>query len=187
MDVKKNNKGFSLVELIVVIAIMAVLIGITVLSLSLLLGTQARECAQKVSSQLNQTKTGCMSRFDEKMKLSYCAKGSDAAITSDGYYTINSVYTINDEAESVPLGQKDIKRMGNARVKIVIGLSDGTSLELGKDNSVIISFDRATGAMDPIVINDEQKTVYPQKITFSSGLRTYTITITAKTGKHTLT
>lgn len=187
MKIKHNNQGFSLVELIVVIVIMAIMIGVTTLSLSLLFGTQARGCAQKVSSQLNQTKTGSMSRYDEKMKLSYCTKGSGAAVTSDGYYTENFVYTMDKDANSVALKESEIKKMGSPRVEIVVYLSDNTFFTLGKTDSITISYDRASGALDPIIINEEQKDVYLDKITFSSGLRTYTITMTAKTGKHTLT
>jgi len=44
---KKNNKGFSLIELIVVIAIMSIMVGFLVVSLSTVFGTKARECAEK--------------------------------------------------------------------------------------------------------------------------------------------
>ena len=58
-DMMKNkNQGFSLVELIVVIGIMAVMIGIVGFSLSFLFSTEAKQAVQKVSGQLNETKTG---------------------------------------------------------------------------------------------------------------------------------
>lgn len=183
---KRDNRGLSLVELIVVIAIMAIMIGVGILSLSLLFGTQARGCAQRVSSLLNETKTGCLSRFDETMTLAYRTKGTDKAITSDGYYAENYVYTINKDAASIAVGGSEIRSMGSGKVIITVYLSDGTSFELGKTRSVTISYNRSTGAFDPVTVDGTQTDDYIEKITFASGARTYTITMVQETGKHTL-
>ena len=185
---KQNNKGLSLVELIVVIAIMAVVIGIGTFSFSLLFGTQAKSCAQKFSGMLNETKTGCMSRFDETMTLAYRLKGSDPAITSNGYYAENRIYTINKDAVSVAASDTELRRMGSGRVVITVYLTDGSSFELGEDNSITISFDRATGAFDETtaVVGGSSVTGYIKEMTFQSGLRTFTITMVQETGKHTL-
>lgn len=191
MQMKQDNRGFSLVELIVVIAIMAIMIGVGILSISLLFGTQARGCAQKVSSMLNETKTGCLSRFDETMTLTHCTKGQDGnkAFTADGYYAINKVYTINKDADRVPIGNDDsaqVRSMGSANVVITVYLSDGSSFELGTDKEITISFDRSTGAFDPVIVDGTQTSNFIQKMTFASGARTYTITMVQETGKHTL-
>ncbi len=183
---KRNNKGYTLVELIVIFAILAVMIGVTSLSLSYLFGTQARECAQKVSTLLSETKTGSMSRFDEKMKLSYRIKDSHAAVKSDGYYAENTVYSIDKDAVSYELTDPEIKKMGSGRVVITVELSNGDIFELGQDQSITISFDRSSGALDPIIKNDVQENAYLSKLTFAAGLRTYTITMVPETGKHTL-
>ena len=184
---KQNNKGLSLVELIVVIAIMAVVIGIGALSFNLLFGTQAKSCAQKVSGMLNETKTGCMSRYDETMILSYRTAGSDPAITTAGYYTENKLYTIDKDATSVETGS-EIRKMGGSRVVITVYMADGSSFVLGQNNKVTISFDRASGAFDKAttVVDGSNGSGYIDKITFQSGLRTYTITMVQETGKHTL-
>jgi len=184
---KKNNKGLSLVELIVVIAIMAVVIGIGALSFSLMFGTQAKSCAQKVSGMLNETKTGCMSRYDETMTLRYRLAGSDPAITSAGYYTENELFTINKDAAAVTTGS-EFRKMGGSRVVITVYMADGSSFELGQNNSVTMSFDRASGAFDEatFVVGGSAGSGYVDKITFQSGLRTYTISMVQETGKHTL-
>lgn len=44
---KKDNRGVSLVEIIVVIAIMAVLVGVTSYGLSLISGKPVDECAKR--------------------------------------------------------------------------------------------------------------------------------------------
>ena len=183
---KHNNKGLTLIELIIVIAIMAVLIGFVSFSVSLLFGTQAKGCAQKVSAMLSETQTGCLSRFDETMELSFMSKGADDAVLSDGYYTKNYVHTIDKSANRVVASDSEIRRMGGGRVTITVYLSDGDVFELGTSKSITVSYDRATGAFDPVVVDGTQTNAYIDKITFQSGLRTFTITMVAETGKHTL-
>lgn len=191
---KGNNKGLSLVELIVVIAIMAVLIGIGTFSLSLLFGTQAKSCAQKVSAMLSETKTGCMSRFDETMTLSYRKKvadsdpGYDPSVTSDGYYAENRVFTMKKDASLFEAASTQMRRMGSPRVVITVHLTDGTVFELGENNSITVSFDRASGAFEEVAatVDGNPVTGYIDRMTFQSGLRTFTITMVAETGKHTL-
>lgn len=193
---KKNNKGLSLVELIVVIALMAVLIGMSTLSISLLFGTQAKACAQNVSGMLNETKTGCMSRYDETMTLSYRPKTDpDEAITSDGYYTESQIYSIDKNATAFPITKEEdgvkkpvteIRKMGTSRVVITVYLTDGTSFEMGETEKITVSFKRASGAFDKVIVNGTEKDAYIDKMTFRSGLRTFTITMVPETGKHTL-
>ena len=192
---KRDNRGLSLVELIVVIAIMAIMIGVGILSISLLFGTQARGCAQKVSSMLNETKTGCLSRFEETMTIAYRTKNQDGekAYTADGYYAINRIYTLNSSAVSVAVGgvgSAEIRALGSGKVVIMVYLSDGSSFELGTDKYVTISYNRSTGAFDPVIVGnasgETQTDDYIDKITFSSGARTYTITMVQATGKHTV-
>ena len=83
---EKNNKGFSLIELVVVIAIMAILVGLIVVSLSTVFGTKALECAEKVSAKIDSVKTGSVSLYNETMVLKY---------DTDGYYTECGVFTID--------------------------------------------------------------------------------------------
>ena len=185
---KRDNRGLSLVELITVIAILSVFIGMGILSVSLLIGTQAKGCAENVSSMLNETKTGCLSRFDETMTLGYYANGAEDAVKSDGYYTENKVYSINKDAASIEISGSEFRKMGNKNVVIKVYLSSNPShgIELGTANKFSISFDRSTGAFEPVIWNGTQLTDYIEKITFSSGTRTYTISMVKETGKHTL-
>ena len=175
-------------ELIVVIAIMAIMIGIIGFSLSYLFGVEAGQAAQKISSQLNETKTGAMSRYDETMTLSYKDKDVDNAIPSDGYYVERKNWTIaNTEALIKENTGSESRKVASTRVSITLYLSDRTTMLLGTTNSVTISYDRATGAMDDIVINGAKKTgVCVSKIELSSGIKQHTIVFVPETGKHTI-
>ena len=54
VKVKKNNGGFSLVELIVVIAISVVLIGAATISIRSVMGVEVKQCARNIESIIKQ-------------------------------------------------------------------------------------------------------------------------------------
>lgn len=58
---KKNNKGFSLIELIIVIAIMAVLIAIIAPNLTKYLGSSKKQTDQKNLDEVKQQVKNCIS------------------------------------------------------------------------------------------------------------------------------
>lgn len=57
---KKDNRGMSLVELIIVIAIMGVIVGMTGYGLALVSKKPVDECAKKIEMVLNQNRTNAM-------------------------------------------------------------------------------------------------------------------------------
>lgn len=59
---KDDNKGFSLVELIVIVAIMAILIGVMAANISRISGYRAKECRTKVISSLENGKLITLSK-----------------------------------------------------------------------------------------------------------------------------
>lgn len=197
--IRRNNKGFSLVELIVVIAIMAVMIGLTVLSISMIFGTQGKECAQKVASRMDSTKTGSMSRYNEVMELKILDKGERTEIKSDGIYADNYVATIkkkNQSFEEYPIGDPETRKMGAASVIVTAYLSDGSSYVLKKDaapsatnecEKIVIRYDRTSGSFEEADLGSGLiSNTYYEKITFERGMRTYAIKFVSETGKYVL-
>jgi len=189
---KKNNKGFSLIELIVVIAIMSIMVGFLVVSLSTVFGTKARECAEKVSAKIDSVKTGSVSLYNETMELKYHSK-SEPGYSSDGYYATCSVYTIDNQAQSVKASEDEIRKVGASNIAIKAYTSDGNNFDLDSSTGIIISFDRSTGAFKQAMKDDgvglvdgSNNPVYFEKITFSAGGRTYKIEMVPETGKHTV-
>lgn len=59
---KKDNRGVSLVELIIVIAIMSIIIGMTGYGLSLVSNKPVDECAKKIEMALNRNRTNAMGK-----------------------------------------------------------------------------------------------------------------------------
>ncbi len=189
--IKKNNKGLSLVELIVVIAIMAVMIGMTALSLSILTGAQAKQAAEKISSQLNEAKTGSMSRYQQTLTLKYETKDEAAGFPSDGFYAEKSYLDMKKDLNTKEVG-KESRRVCSKQVQITIhytNASGAQSFELTETGGdVIISYDRTSGALKTITnaASSLGSDAVLQSITCKTGARTYEIEFTQQTGKHVM-
>lgn len=199
----KDNRGFSLVELVIVLAIMAVLGSSIFYSYRLMIGQYARECANDLSAALNKEKNYALTRsatVDCYMELSK---------DSDGFYV---AYYVPASAIATGFGTDDTdpeddwvevtgerKKIGKAQVDVKLSLSGGTSVTLSADQSVRFIYDRTNGSMKGIYIPDDPTvkglsldvsgnvnvTGKCEKITIVNG-RTYEIEIYPATGKHVL-
>ena len=66
---EKKNRGFTLVEMIVILAIFAILLGILVPSLNPIRGLRAKRAADSIGTALDRTRAEAMSRLVGEMKL----------------------------------------------------------------------------------------------------------------------
>ena len=97
---RNDNRGLSIVELVIVIAIIAVMLTGAVISVSLLFGTEAKQAAAKTEAQLNNIKTEAMSRYSEYMVIRYISEEDpDKGVDKPGYYAIKTAYTIDNAAD----------------------------------------------------------------------------------------
>lgn len=209
-----NDKGMSLIELVVVIAIMAVMIGVVGFSLSFLIGAEARQAARKMDAELNDIKTGAMSRASEYMLVRYIevTSGNEAAyaklgVDRSGYYaekhvaTIDNKDTISGSTIKLDYGGQEYTRLGSKKVKIMLGDKD-SGTQLADDGTVAfkIEYERSTGKLKDVEIGtisssgvnvvDVDFTSGSSEVLndmyFTSGLRTYHIKFDAGTGKHSI-
>lgn len=202
-NLKKNNKGFSLVELIVVIAIMTVTVGALVLSVSLIIGSDAKEACRKFNSQIDEARTGSMSRYDEDLSIKFIAKGGADGADTDGFYTVKEVVTIKPTDRSTEgaglIGLPETKVIGQEhrylsrnRVTITVGYKEGTSDEtyvVGANDTdgFTIKFDRATGLVKGLIVGGvEVSDAHLEYVDFHAGVRHYKINFVEETGKHTI-
>lgn len=202
----KDNKGLSLIELIVVIAIMAVLIGGSIFGLSMLLGVEARSACKSMDAQLNDIKTGAMSRASECMYIYYIdvPSGDEDAyaqkgIDSPGFYADKRIETIDNTTTIVqPIGDSEYSRIGAKKVTIKATIG-GTDYEIKNDGTtgIMLEFDRKSGKLKNAQMGTMSGTSSSAdgtwsssgdgvitKMTFESGVRTYTITFDAEVGTH---
>lgn len=158
----KNNKGFSLVELIVVIALIAVLSGLVAISASAVLGTQVKAATKNIETEIKKARNLTMGKDRVVLKL-YKA--------DDGYYA--DIIPNDDASKAVT------KKVGKQKVTVEYSYStDGSDLKTLDSNGVVIEFDRSSGEVKK---DDDGNCVRVIKITKNKTVRT--ITLYQETGK----
>ena len=115
---KINNKGFSLVELIVVISIMGILIGVIIPSVNNLFGFEAQKATGKITSLLDDTKVEAMNRLVGEMKLEY--------VEGKGYY-ITQYLDYGKETRETKGFVQETTKVANNKVQIRYKLSNESS------------------------------------------------------------
>ena len=192
---KSKNRGFTLIELIVVIAVMTILLGIAIPSLNSILGFRVNRAANSIASALDKTRTEAMNRLVGEMKLEKRA---------DGYYI--SYYLDRGKAgRKSDVQQDQPEKIAPARTQISYSVNGGNESVLQEGQSIIITYDRATGAFLPLQDNTwsqndilstltagndiplKREGNYCTQITVRSGSRYKTLQLIQETGKYTMT
>ena len=159
---KRNDKGFSLVELIIIIAILAVVSFSVITYIGTIGGAKAKKCANGIKNGFAQTKVCAMSRSSASM-IVYA--------DSTGVY----VKTVQGSTERV-------EKVGQAGTKVeyrTVRDSDSfTPVGTTESTGVKIEFDRASGACKKMAGGDY---CYGFKVT--AGRTEYIVNIEPLTGK----
>lgn len=160
---RNNNKGFSLVELMVVCAVGAALTAAVVLSLNTVFNTEAKQCGEMIQNVLNQSKTTTMGK--QRIELEFYKDSSDG----NYYYRV-----IENGAE------KQFEKIGRASIEITYSLEEDYSevKTLNESNPIVVEFDRSSGA---VKANADGK--YCSRIWVKKGATEKIITIYKETGK----
>lgn len=126
---RKDNRGFSLVELIVVMGIMAVLGGVMFMGVSMISGKPADKCAEKIKTVIQSSRVTTMGRTNVSLKIYRAADGRVMA------------------SQTTPEGTND-SIIGDADVTVEVQINGGGFSPLGSASSPLtIEFDRSTGAL----------------------------------------
>lgn len=191
---KKNNNGFTLVEMVVVVGIFSALLAMIVPSLNSILLFRGQRAAGSITSALDKTKVEAMNRLVGEMELSK---------ESDGYY-ITYYLDRGRGGTNVKEDQREKVAPGNVRISYTtVPVEGGASSEKSlEDGPLILTFDRETGAFRPIQSNvltqslinadlEAGKDVefmdtgnYCESIIVRSGARTRTIKLIQETGNY---
>lgn len=166
---RQDQKGFSLIELIVVIAIMGVLTGtVALLSFSTVSRQNVRNCVSEIEAQLDQTKTYAMSR---KQALIYL--WSD----SNGVY---AQMAVTNNAAGAALENEPLRTVGKSGIKLTYKDSAGNIHNTSSADKLMLTFDRSSGAFE----KDAATGLYCSEIILESGNHKFILKLVPQTGKY---
>lgn len=131
MKLCNDNKGFSLVEALVVVALLALLVTVTSFSLGLPAATQAKKTTLGIDALIGRTKTGTLAKTGDVFLI--ISVDSDERIVA-AYYEdgIKKEWDTFSEPEKVKL------------YYVLNNGADSSKVELEKDECIVLGFDRRT-------------------------------------------
>ncbi len=134
-----NNKGFSMIELIVVIAIMALLVGLAALGIYTMVSGDTKRASKTISGEISSLRSNTL------------------AIMGNWQYEIvndNGTYKIYTYKDSV---LQDYTNLGS-RIHISYKASESANeVEIEKGDKIIITFVQGTGKVDDIQMSRPAK------------------------------
>lgn len=126
---KNDNRGLSLVEIIIVISILAVLSVAGVIGIGMISGKPAEQCAENIKVSLLNNRTTALGKFN-----------SDVVITDSG----SGIQLTENIANKDGTTSSKTQKIGDSDVLVEYSTDASTYTPL---SSLTISFDRATGAI----------------------------------------
>lgn len=136
---KKDNKGFSLIELVIVVCIIGLFIGGSVTLLGVVPRSQVKGAAERIMSNMSRTRTEATSFFEASITLRVTNGQIFADISHRG----------QKDADATVVSEK----VGDRGVDIYVYVKTrGTPIKLNEGNSVVINYNRATGGFRPSVV-----------------------------------
>ncbi len=122
----KNNKGFTLVELLIVIALMGALVVVCVGPLASVYKARAKSAANEIGAMLSESKIDSLS-----------GKTNEFHLTFDGSTFICSLIQEGSELKS--------ENIGNKKTSIDV---EGSSLNSDADKELVIKFNNQSGKVE---------------------------------------
>lgn len=157
----KNNSGFSLVEVIVILAIIAIMtVGAGTMMYSMKTWNLTGS-VQKIDVGLADAKADCMNKESGGFRL----------------YKDGSFYYME-------VSGQEKEKLGDERVRIFYTDSSGSEVEITASTELNISYNRGTGAFKEIGTNGAGTSIYCKEIKLERAGKTAVIKLEKSTGNH---
>ena len=173
---RHNNKGLSLVELIVVIAIMSVLTGVVSFGISNIFNTKVTQCADNMENIINKVRVNTMGRNEVTLRFDQDSDGRYFSETKEkkGYGSTATVETVTEQVGKSGMGVKF-----TTDSSITDPSASGVqTLSNADGNEIKIQFDRSSGE-----VKVDGSGACVRKIWIIRNTKVKTITIYKETGK----
>lgn len=170
---EKNNSGFSIVELIIVIAIIAAVVTTAALSVGLVFSANARTCTNDIIGAISECKIATMSAGQGNVRLLLYRDDTGTIFSELQTLEAGSWTTGNDGAEKI-----------GAR-RCMVGSTDGADDLPQRDNAWEIYFNRSSGSfLENLDSGATATNVW--EIYVRGGSKNYHIHLERLTGKTTM-
>lgn len=127
-----DNSGYSLIELVIVLAIIAIIMGTVFYSIVLIFSANAKSCANNIQRSIGDCKVTTMGKSDAYMELYRDSEGS--------VYT--KMYITESDGTST---EQEPQKVGTSRVYVGYDASGVTKTSLEAGDKIEIRFDRSNG------------------------------------------
>ena len=198
MDIRKDKRGFSLVELIIAMAIMAVFAGAIIGGLLYINAGKTKKASAKLNNEITSIQTATMTKKGVTYLYIYR--------TSDGIFSSTGKATADTDGDGVPDGYKSRSdldaaltagkisqtKLCDSSVKITGSEAGASATSLTESNMLKLGYSKGTGSFiysnDGTVTSGKKMTEMPfyNKIELS-GKEKFTIQLVKTTGKHFVT
>ncbi len=147
---KLNNKGASLVELIITIAIMIIVIGGLTIGFSVITNTYAKRAANNINDYLQTTRTKAMTIVADEWNIEISKKSDDYIVA------INKV-TITQDADGNDVRNSEVFDQIFVGGDVDIEFKDSSlasKLTIDENNKLTIVYSLSQGSISDILYND---------------------------------
>jgi len=172
---RRNNKGFSYVEMLMVLAIMAIMIGMVTISIGLIGRNTVSRTSEKLESLVNKARTNALTKGKEKGVLNV------AEVNGAVYAYVGERIDDDDTASVKSKGDK----VCGSEYEVIIGGSTNPDNEGNKTTSpangdpkkvLHIGFKQATGGINSAVSDGTIVIVKKKKTTKTRMFQIYDMT-----------
>ena len=177
-----SNAGFSLIEIIVVVLIIAIAAGAAIMSLSAALRANTTRAATELSSIISEARIEAMSRPAGSVELRVYQSSSDGRFYA--YIVMKKTGKANAAGTSSGGSEKIIESKSVASGAVSLSASDsgsaaGRSAAIKGNSSAVIKFDRSSGRLNSFKVGTGSG--YDSVVI--SGAKTSTVRIAKMTGR----
>ena len=137
-NINKNRRGFTLLELIVVIAIIGVMVGMTAGPIASLYKARAKAVSTEMSAMISQSKINALSGISNRLEISF--DEDENAYRMDLYYT--DVHGDRKKSDDKDLPPYETELVGSDRNDVTV---NGDTLNIKDYSALVISFSGQTG------------------------------------------